>query len=182
MKIMQSILVFFSSVPFLFSIACLGDDGVSSDLSTITGTITFQNFAMWPDSGEVQITIFPQSIWTANGPIGPPQNANNPVILARDVTVNQYNYFIGDLPAGEYSAIAVGWRHPDETLPAEQRTAVLGVYLNGSNTVSTGLNIPDSPFQGPLPAVINIEKGRDHAGLSFTADFANIQLFFPPGS
>lgn len=180
MKIMQSILFFISSVLFLFSTACINSDpvGTVSGVATVTGTITFRNFPMWPDSGVVQVTIFPQGVWTANGPTGPSQNANTPTILLRNANTNQYNYFIPDLPEGEYSALTVGWRHPDETLPEEQRTAFLGVYLNGSNTVSTGLDISGSPFQGPLPAVLNVNN--DLGGRSFTADFANIQLFFPP--
>lgn len=164
---------------FLVALGCDGDNGVSSEFATISGTVTFENVTLWPDSGEVQITIWPQGVWTAFGPMGPPQNPNNPITLTKNNNQSRYDYQIDGLPKGEYSAIAVGWRHPDETLPAEQRSAVLGVYLDDSNTVSVGLVIPNTPFQGPLPAVFTLEKGQNRTGMDIKADFANIQLFFP---
>ncbi|MFQ5640084.1 MAG: hypothetical protein ACE5IR_19060 [bacterium] len=160
-----------------FGFGCNGEDGVSSEFATVTGTITFENIASWPDSGVVQITIWPEGVWTRNGPAGPPQNPNNPVTLIRDLSTSQVNYIIEGLPEGEYSAIAVGWRHPDETLPAERRSAVLGVYWNSPNVVSTGLPFP--PFEDPLPASFTLQKGENRTGMDIKADFGKIGLFFP---
>ncbi|MFQ5674565.1 MAG: hypothetical protein ACE5G1_01600 [bacterium] len=166
----------------LLTLSCSGDAFVeSNDLSSISGTITFDNVMMWPDSGEVQVTIWPQGVWTASGPIGPPQNATEPVTIVRNGIENQYGYLITGLPDGEYSAVTVGWRHPDETLPAEQRSAVLGVYLSDPNMISTGLVIPNTPFQGPLPSVISVKK-EDRTKVDIRADFAFLALFFPPGT
>jgi hypothetical protein len=161
------------------SIGCNSDNGTSSEFASVSGTITFDNVAIWPDSGEVQVTIWPQGVWTAFGPMGPPQNPNNPLVLTKVAGQAQYSYTIDGLPEGEYSAIAVGWRHPNESLPAAQRSAVLGVYLNNPNIVSTGLSIPQTPFQDPLPVAITLQKGENRTGLNIRADFAKIQLFFP---
>lgn len=167
---------------FVLSWGCDDDNGMAPEFASVSGTITFENVALWPDSGEVQVTIWPEGVWTASGPMGPPQNPNDPLVLTKNPGQTQYSYEIAGLPEGVYSAIAVGWRHPDPNLPAEQRSAVLGVYLGDPNIVSTGLIIdfPGSPFQGPLPAEITLEKGENRTGLDIKADFANIQLFFPP--
>ncbi len=164
----------------LLSIGCNNDNGASSEFASVSGTITFDNVALWPDSGEVQVTIWPQDVWTQCGPMGPPQNPNNPLVLTKVAGQTQYSYTIDGLPEGEYSAIAVGWRHPDESLPDERRSAVLGVYLNNPNTASTGLNCPPNiPLQDPLPVVVTLQRGENRTGLDIRADFAKIQLFFP---
>jgi hypothetical protein len=177
-KNLQVICALIVSVIWL-SIGCNSDNGTSSEFASVSGTITFDNVALWPDSGEVQVTIWPQGVWTQCGPTGPPQNPNNPLVLTKVTAQTQYSYIIDGLPEGEYSAIAVGWRHPNENLPAERRTAVLGVYINNLNTASTGLNCPPNiPLQDLLPIVITLRKGENRNGLNIRADFAKIQLFF----
>ncbi len=167
---------------FLVAAGCDDDNGVTSEFATVSGTVIFDNVQLWPDSGVVQITIWPENVWTSFGPQGPPQNPNNPVTLVRNGNQTRYDYKIEGLPAGTYSAIAVGWRHPDESLPAERRSAVLGVYIGNTNEVSTGLEIPGSPFQDRLPMTVTLSKGENKTGLDIRADFAKLALFFPPGS
>ena len=166
---------------FQFNVAVeIVDNETSPDFATVQGTITFDNIAMWPDSGEVQVTIWAGGVWTNLGPVGPP--AADPFIIERVLGQAEYHYqFIG-LSEGVYSAIAVGWRHPDETLPPELRSSVLGVLLDDPNANSTGLVIPNTPFQGPLPVSFLLGAATNEIGLDILADFANNALFFPPGS
>lgn len=156
------------------------DNETSSDFATVQGTITFDNVAMWPDSGEVQVTIWAGGVWTSAGPMALP--AADPFTLERVAGQTEYHYQFIALSEGVYSAIAVGWRHPDETLPPEERSAFLGVYLDDPAVNSTGLEIPNTPFQGPLPASFLMGAGSNEKGFDILADFANIALFFPSGS
>src|SRR3990172_9005606 len=150
---------------FVFSLfinACSEDDSASSDLGSVSGTITFDNVFLWPDSGEVQVTIFPANVWQSFGAIGPPQNANTPVILTKSGNQTQYQFTIDGLPEGDYSSLAVGWRRPNvQNYPAEKRTATLGVYWNDPDSVSLGLSISQSPLNYPLPTVISLAKGEN---------------------
>lgn len=168
------------SLALLFSLGCDGDDGVSSEFASVSGTITFKNIAMWPDSGEVQVTIFPAGAtgWTAMGPLGPPQNPNDPVVLTKNGTQNQYDFTIDGLPEGGYSALAVGWRRPNaQNYPGNKRTASIGVFWSDPDSASSGLNIPMTPLQEPLPTAINLSKGEEKSGLNLTADFGYVPIF-----
>ncbi len=160
------------------SFACDSADINSSEFATVSGTITFKNVASWPDSGEVQVTVFPENVWTQFGAMGPPQNPNDPVILTKTANT-EYAFTIEGLPGGNYSALAVGWRRPNaQNYPAEKRTATLGVYWLNSDSVSVGLNIPGSPFNDPAPAVIAVTKGQVVKDLNFAADFAYVRFLF----
>lgn len=164
-----------SGVLLLLPLSCNDDNGnAPPEFATVSGTITFENTSMWPDSGEVEVTIWPQGVWTAFGPTGPPQNPNNPFMVTKVQGKTEYTYTIDGLPEGTYSAIAVGWRHPDEDLPAQCRSVVLGVYLANTDTVSTGLVIPGTAFQGPLPDSVLVAKGQTVNNLDIKADFGII--------
>jgi hypothetical protein len=167
--------------------AACKDDEVKPDTATIQGTITMENnatWATWQDSGEVQVTIFPEfslnplAGWgaTPNGtfPVGPPYNSQNPVILTYNSASNQYHYEITVDP-GTYSALAVGLRHVRD-IPADMRTATLGVYWDNPDSVSHGIVIaPFFNYAAPQP--ITVQAG-DNVELNFKADFQFVEIWF----
>lgn len=157
---------------FVLSNGCGDDNGVSSEFATVKGTIAFENAVMWPDSGLVLVTIWPVGIWTEFGPIGPPAGVDT---LQKVAGQDKYAYEFEGVSPGTYSAIAVGWEHPDENRPRETRVATLGVYWGNPDSVSVGLNIPQSPFVGPPPAEFTVDKG-DVVTFDFKADFIWVQF------
>ncbi len=74
--------------------------------ATRAGTITFENVAAWPDSGEVQVTIWGENVWSAFGPVGPPAGV---VTLTKVSGQTQYEFSFEGISAGSYSAISAGW-------------------------------------------------------------------------
>ncbi len=178
MKINSNVVItiFIAFIVALF-FGCGGDDGGSSDLGSISGTITFDNVAMWPDSGEVQVVVFPENVWQSFGPLGPPQNFNDPLVITKNGSQTQYNYTVEGLPEGDYSALAVGWRRPNsQNYPGSQRTATIGVYWGNSSTTSMGVNVPGTPLNDPAPSVISLNISENITGLNFKADFRWVQI------
>lgn len=163
------------------------DDDTTSEFATIHGVITFDNTDLWPDGGELQVTIFAEGAWVDVGdqrvPTGAPYNATNPVVLEKIPGQNQYEYQIDGLAPGTYSALAVGWRPPNaDELPATQRTATLGCHWDNPNEVSTGLRVPLPPpapsIDDPAPAPITVAAGDD-LEINFRADFIIVPAWFP---
>lgn len=190
-------------MPLLCMNSCKDDDP-EPDTAKISGTITIENpqiWEQWKDSGEVQLTLFPEfkldpfpgAGWGAvpdnfYGPgvpggtfaLGAPVNAQNPIVLTYQPGVTQYNYTITVDP-GEYSALALGFRHDNVTDPTK-RTATLGVYHSNPNDVSYGIVIrpaigAPNIFNEPAPTTIILEKGDD-VDIDFRADFAIVPLWY----
>jgi hypothetical protein len=167
----------YNNVPIFNIAADIVDNETSPDFASIRGTITFDNIGAWPDSGAVQVSIWSAGIWTELGP--GVADATDVSTIQRITNQTAYLYQFIRLMEGPYSAVAVSWIHPDESLSAEERRAILGVYLNDPNTVSTGLIIAGTPHQGPLPEVFLLGAGNNDNGFDIRADFANFALFFP---
>ena len=191
-------------LPFVAMTSCKDDDP-EPDTATISGTITFDNVALWEtwqDSGEVQVTIFPEfslgnppAGWGDIPPdalypgfpggrfaVGAPSNAQDPFILQYMPGVSQYDYSI-EVQPGTYSALAVGFRHDNITDPS-LRTATLGVHWNTPNTVSHGIVLKMviggqtiTLFDEPAPTPITVEKG-DEVDIDFRADFGFVEQWY----
>lgn len=178
----------------LITTGCNDDDEPLT--GTIHGTITIDNaelWASWVDSGEVQLTVFPEysldppAGW---GPVpddffgpgvpggtfalGAPANSQNPFILEYMSGVSEYSYEI-ELDPGTYSALALGFRH-DFIQDPSRRSATLGVYWEMPNTVSHGIVIAPF-FNEPPPESFTISAGDD-LELNFKADFAFVETWF----
>lgn len=176
--------------------------------ATISGTITIENEQVWAlyrDSGEVQLNLFPAFVlaqppagagWgdipdgffgagTPGGrfPLGAPTNTQDPEIITYVPGQTQYNYSI-EVDPGTYSALALGFRHDRVTDP-NLRTAPLGVYWNNADVTSHGVVIK-IPIGGgqfltilnePAPSIITVEAG-DEVDFDFKADFSIIPLWY----
>lgn len=173
----------------LAALAFTGCDDDKPNTATIHGTITFRNVDVWKakytytkadeDSGEVQVTIFADGVWTDVGggmivPGGAPFNALNPFILTRVDGDSTYEYEI-EVDPGTYSALAVGFR-TNRNVSANNKTATLGVYWNHPDSISHGIVIPPY-YNYPIPAAITVEKGDD-VQLNFKADFGFVNSWF----
>lgn len=190
-------------MPALLLTSCDEDDP-EPETATIHGTITIDNaatWATWQDSGEVQLTIFPE--FSLNPPagwgeipdnffgpgvpggtfaIGAPSNAQNPIILTYVPGQTEYHYEL-EVDPGTYSALALGFRHDFVNDPS-LKTATLGVHWNNPTTVSHGvvikLNIGGQivPILNyPAPTAITVEKG-DNVELNFRADFDFVNVWY----
>ena len=185
----------------LFGTGCKDEDPVTGK---IYGTITIDNIEVWEtwqDSGEVQLTLFPEfsldppAGWgevpddffgagVAGGTyaLGAPVNSQNPIVLEYTPGANQFDYEI-EMDPGTYSALALGFRHDLITDPSK-RTATLGVYWGQPNTVSHGVVIKANIqgqvvtfFDYPAPAAFTVNAG-DRLELDFRADFAFVEAWY----
>lgn len=175
----------------LIALNLIGCDDDKPNTATVHGTITFRNVDVWKasgthtkadeDSGIVEVTIFEDGVWAEAGgvrvPMNAPFNAQNPVIFTRVAGDSTYEYSI-EVEPGTYSALAVGFR-TNRNVPADQKTATLGVYWNNANQVSSGLLLPFPPLNlnDPAPAAITVAKG-DHVELNFVANFGFVNQWF----
>lgn len=172
----------------------------------VFGTITIDNidtWETWVDSGEVQLTIFPEFNADPTAPagwgpvpddffgpgvpggtfaIGAPFNAQNPIILEYTPGANQFSYEL-ELDPGTYSALALGFRHDFITDPS-LRTATLGVHWGNESTVSHGVVIKASfggpvvtLFDFPAPSSFTVNAG-DELEFNFLADFAFVESWY----
>ena len=180
-----------------------GDDEQPTT-TKVFGTITIDNpefWQTWQDSGEVQVTIFPEfsldplAGWgeVPAGILGPaspggtfavgaPYNSQNPVILTYEAGKTTYDYEI-ELEPGTYSALAVGFRHNFVNDPS-LKTATLGAHWGNENEVSHGvvIKVPAGPtvltvFDYPAPAAITIEAGEEKE-LNFKCDFSFVEQWY----
>ncbi|MDX1479373.1 MAG: hypothetical protein R3301_16775 [Saprospiraceae bacterium] len=194
------IAILFSAITFT---GCDKDDPPTT--ATLFGTITIDNVELWEtwqDSGEVQLTLFPEfsldppAGW---GPIpdgyfgpgtlggtfalGAPVNAQNPIVLEYAPGVTQWEFEITVDP-GTYSALALGFRHDFINDPS-LRSATLGVHWNNPSQVSHGIVIrvpgPGGQvipvYNEPAPATFTVNAG-DKLDVSFRADFGFVEDWY----
>jgi hypothetical protein len=184
--------------------SCKKDDGPAPTTAKIKGNITLLNtevWAAWQDSGEVQLTVFPE--FSLNPPagwgpipdntfgpgvpggtfaIGAPANAQNPIIYQYQAggTIAPFEL---EVDPGTYSALALGFRHDLVTDPS-LRTATLGVYWGNPTSVSHGIVIKVAAgpniitvFDEPAPSTFTVEAG-DELNIDFIADFGIIEDWY----
>jgi hypothetical protein len=174
-------------------------------MTRVFGTITIQNpdtWGVWQDSGEVQVTIFPQfsldplAGWGAipdntlgpNVPggtfaVGAPYNSQNPLVLEYVPGKTIYNYEL-ELEPGTYSALALGFRHDQVTDPSK-KTATLGVHWGNPTEVSHGVVIKIRTPNGavvpvynyPAPLSFDLMEGESKE-INFTADFNFVNTWY----
>lgn len=187
----------------LFLTSCGDDDQATT--TKVFGTITIENtdtWQVWQDSGEVQVTIFPEfsldpmAGWGevpdgAFGPnvpggtfaVGAPYNSQNPVILTYEAGKTTYDYEI-ELEPGTYSALAVGFRHTFVTDPS-LKTATIGAHWGNENEVSHGIVIKVDVgggnivkiFDYPAPTTFEIKDGEEKE-INFKCDFAFVEQWY----
>lgn len=170
----------------------------------VHGTVTIENadlWAIWKDSGEVQLTVFPEfsldplAGWGAVpdnffGPgalggtyaVGAPYNSQNPLVLDYVPGKTEYHYEI-ELEPGTYSALALGFRHDLVTDPS-RKTATLGVHWGQRDSVSHGIVIRIKAggaiipiFNYPAPLTFDIAEGEQKE-INFIADFDFVNKWY----
>ncbi len=197
-------IILLALAPLVMFSSC-DDDDPKPDTATIHGTITMENastWAVWQDSGEVQLTVFPEFIDAAPpagkgwGPISPnvlysgfPGGTfalSAPVgiqVLTYVPGQTEYHYEI-EVDPGTYSALALGFRHDGVSDPS-LKTATLGVHWNTPATVSHGIVLKVdigggqivTLFNYPAPSTITVEKG-DNVEINFKADFSFVNQWY----
>lgn len=186
----------------LFTVGC-GDD-IPPNTSIVKGTITIDNVDIWEtwvDSGEMQLTIFPE--FSLNPPagwgevpdgtfgpgvpggtfaIGAPFNAQNPIILNYESGKTEYDYEL-EVDPGTYSALALGFRN-NNVQEQTKKTATLGVHHDNPDVVSHGvvikINTPAGiipAFNYPAPTTFTVVDGEEYT-INFRADFAFVNEWF----
>lgn len=191
--------------PMIMFSSCDEDDP-TPETATIHGTITLDNanlWAVWQDSGDVQLTLFPEFVDAAPpagkgwGPISPdvlyPGFPGGTFALSAPVVIEDLTYVSGqteyhyelEVDPGTYSALALGFRHDLVTDPS-LKTATLGVHWNTPDTTSHGivLYLPVGPggqnvlvFNYPAPTTLTLAKG-DNVEINFKADFAFVNQWY----
>lgn len=187
----------------MFLTSC-GDDDTTTTTTKVFGTITIENadvWQTWQDSGEVQVTIFPEfsldplagwgevpddhfgpGVPGGNYAVGAPYNSQNPVIFEYEAGKTTYDYEI-ELEAGTYSALAVGFRHTFVNDPS-LKTATLGTHWGNPTEVSHGVvikiatpmgNIPIFNFPAPTAIVIEDQEEKE---INFTIDFDFVNQWY----
>jgi hypothetical protein len=189
-------LLLLAALPFFT--ACEDDEEVTPEATTISGTISIENadiWETWVDSGEVQVTLFPEfsldppAGWgeipdNFFGPgvpggtyaLGAPYNSQNPLILEYEAGKTEYAYEL-EVEPGTYSALAVGFRHDFVTDPS-LRTATVGVHWDNETEVSHGIVIRVDMGNGmiipvynyPAPSNIEVREGEQKV-INFRVDF-----------
>ena len=195
--------VFLLLLASLTFFSCNKDDDPTS--TKVFGTITIENidtWAEWIDSGEVQVTVFPDfSLNPPAGwgevpdgafgpgvpggvfPVGAPYNSQNPVVLEYEPGKTAFNYDI-EIEPGTYSALAVGFNHYFIT-DSNLSTASLGVHWNNPGQVSHGVVIKIDMGGGNLipifnetpPTAFTISEGEE-LEINFIADFSFVQRWY----
>ena len=203
MKSIQSLLSVMAIVGIIFFSSC-GSEDLPPNTALIKGTVTMENIDVWEswvDSGEVQLTIFPE--FSLNPPagwgeipndvlgpgvpggtfaIGAPFNSQNPIILEFEEGKTEFDFEI-EVDPGTYSALAVGFRH-DFVEDASKRSATLGVYHNNADEVSHGITINvdfggmiTPIFDFPAPVSFSVADGET-LELNFKADFGFVNEWY----
>ncbi len=188
----------------VFFMTGCGDD-LPPDTALVKGTVTIENtdvWEIWQDSGEVQLTIFPE--FSLNPPagwgeipdgtfgpgvpggtfaIGAPFNAQNPVVFEYEAGKTDYDFEI-EVDPGTYSALALGFRHDfvqDPTL----KSATIGVHHNDPDVVSHGVVVKADVgggnivtfFNFPPPSTFTVADG-DVLEINFKADFGFVEQWY----
>jgi hypothetical protein len=188
----------------IFMVSCGDDDPIVETKTRMYGTITIENhdvWETWQDSGEVQLTLFPEfSLDPMAGwgevpddfffpgslggtfAVGAPYNSQNPIVIDYVAGQNIIEYSI-EIEAGTYSALALGFRN-DNVVDASLKTATLGVYWENPSTVSHGvvIRIQAGPmvipiFNYPAPSTIVLAEGEE-LQLDFKADFDFVNQWY----
>lgn len=201
-KNLSSLLVLTLGIVFLTS---CGDDELPPNTAIVKGKVIMEDidvWANWVDSGEVQLTIFPEfnlnppSGWgeIPDGTFGPgvpggtfavgaPFNSQNPIILEYEPGKTEYDYEL-EVDPGTYSAIAVGFRHSFINDPS-RRSATLGVFHNNPGSVSHGIVIKVDVGGGnvvpvynfPPPSSFTLADGET-LEINFKADFGFVNEWY----
>lgn len=204
-RIQKSLLILASLIILVVINSCNKDnDGPPPTTAIIKGNITLLNTDTWAeyqDSGEVQLTIFPEfslnppagwgpvpdgtfgpGVPGGTFPIGAPSNAQNPFVISYQAGDNVVPYEL-EIDPGTYSALALGFRH-NVVVDPNLRTATLGVHWGMPSTVSHGvvIKVAAGPnivtvFDEPAPTTFSVEAG-DELTIDFTADFGIIPLWY----
>jgi hypothetical protein len=109
---------------------------------SVAGTVTFTGD--WPASGEVQVSIY-SSLQPPYVPTGAPDAFTDPIAPG----TNEYDYKLDGLDKGDYMAIFVSWRDPQN--PGASR--LLGMYWTNHN--ESGINdVTGLPLEQPTGVTI----------------------------
>ena len=184
--------------------SCDDDDDIKPTTATIKGVITFDNVELWDtwqDSGEVQLSIFPEfsldplAGWgevpdnffgpgapSQTSAVGPP--AFNPIVVDYQEGSDQYAFELEIQNIEEpvtFSAIAIGIRH-DFIQDPTRRSATLGVWWDNENEVSHGIVIRPAIgappiFDYPAPESFTVEPG-DEIELNLKADWGFVEDWY----
>lgn len=198
-SILESLLLGF----VIITLVSCGDDAPKQE--KIFGKITIENESLWEtwaDSGEVQVTLFPEfsldpmagwgevpdntfapGVLGGTFAIGAPYNSQNPVVLEYEAGKTEYDYEI-EVEPGTYSALAIGFRHSFVN-DASLKTATLGVHWGNESTVSHGVVIKVDVgggtivniFDFPAPVDIIVGEGEEKE-INFTADFNFVNQWY----
>ena len=183
--------------------SCDDDDEPTPTTATLRGVVTFDNVELWDtwkDSGELQLTIFPEfsldpaAGWGEvpdnffgpgsvgyTGAVGAPSFAST---IAYEQGTDQFEFEITIDPIENpvtFSAIAVGFRH-DGIADPNLRTATLGVWWDNEDQVSHGIVIRPAIgappiFDYPAPESFTVEPGDD-LELNFKADWGFVEDWY----
>ena len=187
----------------LFTLVSCDDDEPTT--AKIYGTVDIENAVLWPlwaDSGEVQVTVFPEfSLDPLAGwgevpdghfgpgsiggiyPVGAPFNSQNPLVLNYVPGQTTYSYEL-EVDPGTYSALACGF-YKYNVSDANRRTAPIGVHFNKPNEVSHGVLIKIDVGGGIIvpvldetpPTTVTVVAG-DELELNFKADFSLVNSWY----
>jgi hypothetical protein len=196
---------FFLAVSVLGILTVFGCDDDEPTTAKISGTITIQNIALWPvwaDSGEVQVTVFPEfSLDPLAGwgdvpddfffpgsiggryPVGAPYNSQDPFVLDYVSGQTTYAYEL-EVEPGTYSALACGF-YKNDVSDANRRTAPIGVHWDNPTQVSYGVVIKVDVgggvivpvVTGAAPQQLTLVAG-DELQVDFSADFSLVNSWY----
>jgi hypothetical protein len=190
----------------VFAFPSCNDDDVTPTEATFRGVVTFENAELWEtwvDSGEVQLTFFPEfsldplAGWgeipdETFGPgvpggtfaVGAPVNSQNPIVFDYEAGRTEYGFEITITNMSgpvTFSALAVGFRH-DFVQDASRRSATLGVHWSDPTAVSHGIVIKPAIGSNPIfdyPAPVNITLAPgDNQEINFKADFSFVEEWY----
>ena len=190
----------------IFAFQSCKDDDVIPTTATFSGIVTIENTELWEtwaDSGEVQLTFFPEfnldplAGWgeypdNTFGPgspagvsaVGAPVNSQSPLVFEYVPGRSEYGYeFTLTNLSGPvtFSALAIGFSH-DGISSANLKSATLGVHWGNENEVSHGIVIrpaigADPIFDFPAPVSFTVSPG-DEQIINFKADFAFVEDWY----
>ena len=202
-QIMQRFMTIALLAGVLVLVGC-DDDDMKPTTATLKGVVTFDGVELWEtwqDSGELQLTIFPEfsldplagwgtvpdnffgpGVPGQTAPLGPP--AFDPIVIEYQNGSNQYAFEVEIQNVTEpitFSAVAIGFRHDRITDPT-LRTATLGVWWDNEDEVSHGIEIRSSIgappfFDYPAPLPITVEPG-DEIELNFKSDWNFVEVWY----
>lgn len=170
MKSFLRLILSISLIAGMLSLAgCSDDDNGTNvpDTGSISGTVTF--VGTWPDSGDVQISLYRElaetqipglgTYWIPNGP---PEQATDPLPAG----TTTYNFKFEGLEKTTYAAVFVGWRDPSNPTGAK----VLGMYWEHPDSVGANM------FGLPVVKPSTITVDNDHIDITNLKIKANLDI------